>query len=299
MADEIEVAIEDVNKDDVKVEVEEETPEVSKEADKALEKTPEEGINELKQRLEAEKRAREEAERRAHEARVNAHKAQTETKDANYNLIVNAIETIKGRGDALKRAYAEAMNVGDYDKAAEVQEALVVNAGQLQELNRGKKAIKEQLEEAEKTPQIAPAPPSTPDLVEQMASRTSPRSAQWLRDNKENIRDERAIRKMFRAHEDAVDEGIAPDSDDYFEFIESRLGFNKGKEEPMSAASAPTQRRSASPPPAAPVSRGNSTRPNVVRLSREQADMAKMMGMSESDYAKNMLALQKEGKIHR
>lgn len=298
MSDEIEVAVEEPKKDEIKVEIEDDASKTPEVVDKSLEKTPEEGINELKQRLEAEKRAREEAERRAHEARVNAHKAQAETKDANYNLIVNAIETVKGRGEALKAAYREAMNVGDFEKVAEIQEAIAVNAGQLQELKKGKKAIKEQLQEAEKLPKIEQMPTSTPDLIEQMASRTSPKSAQWLRDNKDNIRDERTIRKMFRAHEDAIDEGLAADSDEYFEFIEGRLGFNRGEENPMSAASAPSQRRSA-PPPAAPVSRGNSTRPNVVRLTREQAEMAKMMGMSESDYAKNMLALQKEGKLHR
>jgi len=294
MSDEIEVAIEEPNKDEIKVEIESEAaPEP-----KVAEKTPEEGINELKQRLEMERKAREEAEKRAHEARISVQKAESEAKDANYTMIVNAIETIKGRGEALKTAYREAMSVGDYDKVAEIQEAIAINAGRLQELKKGEKAIKDQMEQDEKAPKIEPVPPSTPDMVEQMASRTSPRSAQWLRDNKDNIRDERTIRKMFRAHEDAIDEGISADSDEYFEFIEGRLGFNKQSESPMSAASAPAQKRSA-PPPAAPVSRGNSTRPNVVRLTRDQADMAKMMGMTEAEYAKNMLALQKEGKLHR
>lgn len=299
MSDDIEVAIEEAKKDDIKVEVDDES---TPEPEKAAEKTPEEGISELKQRLEAEKRAREDAERRAHEARISVQRAEHEVKDANYNLIINAIETVKGRGDALRGAYSEAMSVGDFDKAAQIQEAIAVNTGHLQELKKGEKAIKDQLKEAEKAPKIEAIPPSTPDLIEQMASRTSPKSAQWLRDNKSSIRDERAIRKMFRAHEDAIDEGLVADSDEYFGFIEGRLGIRKAPQEladdPVSDASAPAQRRSVSPPPA-PVSRGNSTRPNVVRLTREQAEMAKMMGMSESDYAKNMLALQKEGKIHR
>jgi phage I-like protein len=34
-----------------------------------------------------------------------------------------------------------------------------------------------------------------------------------------------------------------------------------------------------------------------VRLTREQADTARMLGMTEQEYAKNMLALQKEGKL--
>jgi hypothetical protein len=35
----------------------------------------------------------------------------------------------------------------------------------------------------------------------------------------------------------------------------------------------------------------------VVRLTREQREMADMMGMKPEDYAKNMMALKKEGKI--
>jgi hypothetical protein len=35
-----------------------------------------------------------------------------------------------------------------------------------------------------------------------------------------------------------------------------------------------------------------------VRLTREQAEMAEMMGMTPQEYAKNMLLLQKEGKMN-
>ena len=304
--EQMEVVFDDVEKkqdqpkdDEIKVEVSEEKPEepVKKETVEAI--APEDGINELKKRLEMEKLARQEAEKRAHEATKFAKQAHSETKDANYQLVVNAIETVKGRSDALKKAYAEAMSVGDYEKAATVQEALAVNASQLSELNRGEKAMKEQMEEAKEASKIRPVEPPKGDIVDQLAAAVSPKSATWLKSQRENIRSERDVRKMFRAHEDAVDDGIAPDTDEYFDFIESRMGIRQVREEAeesvMSAASAPAPRRPA-PPPSAPVSRG-SQRPNVVRLTREQVEMAKMMGMSEADYAKNMVALKREGKI--
>ena len=142
------------------------------------------------------------------------------------------------------------------------------------------------------------SPPIT-DPIEQMAQAVSPTSARWLRDNREILNNDRAIRKMFRAHEDALDEGIEPDTPEYFGFIEGRIGIHKVSMdggEPLSAASAPAPRKSVSPP-AAPVSRGNGTRPGVVRLTREQAETAKMMGMTEQEYAKAMLALREEGKL--
>lgn len=298
--DHVDVVIEEAEKakekpsDELEIEVidEKEPQEAPK-----TEVTPEEGINELKKKLENAETARREAEKRAHEAQVRAHKATAETKDANYNMILNAIETVKGRGEALKAAYAEAMNVGDFTKAAEVQEAIALNSGQLNDLKKGERSMKEQLKEAEEKAKVRPIEPPQGDMVEQIASSVSPRSADWVRSNRDILKNERAIRKMFRAHEDAIDEGIAPDSDDYFRFIEGRLGKQPPApvESPFSEAATQAPKRSV-PPPAAPVSR-SSPRQGVVRLTREQADTARALGMTEAEYAKNMTALQKEGKL--
>jgi hypothetical protein len=291
---------EESNDDELKVEVSDEK-EVAKAAEPEETKAvdPETGINELKKRLEIEKLARQEAERRAHEASQKAQRANSETKDANYQLVVNAIETVKGRSDALKKSYADAMNVGDFEKAASIQEVLAVNANQLAELKRGEKKMKEQMEAAEKQEEVRPVEPPKGEIVDQLAAAVSPRSAAWLKSNRDNIKTERDARKMFRAHEDAIDDGIEPDTDDYFSFIEQRMGLRTKEpvqeESPMSQASAPAPKKAPSPP-SAPVSRGGQ-RPNVVRLTRDQVEMAKMMGMTEAEYAKNMVALQREGKI--
>ena len=148
-----------------------------------------------------------------------AQKATSETKDANYQLVVNAIETVKGRAEAIKQAYSNAMSAGDFDKAAQLQEALAVNAQQLSELKRGKKAMKAEMETKEEKP--APEHSNEP-VIDQLARQVSPKSASWIRANRDTLDNDRMIRRMFRAHEDAVDEGIAPDSDEYFSYIENR-----------------------------------------------------------------------------
>jgi hypothetical protein len=279
-------------KEELEIEVVDEKP--KKEAKKP-EITPKEGIDELKKRLENERQARIQAEYQAQHARKQAEEAKTETQDANYQLVVNAIETIKERSESIKTAYAEAMSVGDFKTAASLQEALSINSSQLSELKRGEKAMKEKIEEQKS--EVKPIAAPNVHIADQLSQNVSPRSAAWLRDNRDTIKDERTARKMFRAHEDAVDEGLAPDSDEYFGFIEQRLGIRRNDEgdDALSEAAAPAPKRNLQPPPA-PVSRGNQ-RPNVVRLTREQVEMAKMMGMTETDYAKNMQALQREGKI--
>lgn len=285
---------------ELKVEIEEEKPEkVSKEpvkAEKVEEISPQEGINDLKKKLDAERQARIEAERRASEAKKEVHTAKNEAKDANYQLIVNAIDTLKERSETFKNSYAEAMSVGDFQKAASIQEALAINAAQLADLKKGEKAMKEQ-QEKDKAQKAEPVAPPTGNLADRLAETVSPRSASWLKSHRDTINNEKMVRKMFRAHEDAVDDGIEPDSDEYFGFIEQRLGLAREAEDTsvLSEAAAPAPRKTPQPPPA-PVSRSNA-RNNVIRLSRDQVEMAKMMGMTEADYARNMQALQREGKL--
>jgi hypothetical protein len=294
----IEVELEDPKKDDeLQVEVSDDVK-PNKKSVKSEEIAPEEGIQELKKRLEYEKQARIDAERRAQQANSQINKAYQEVKDSNYQLVTNAIDTVKSRAEMLKNAYRESMSVSDFDKAADIQQAMIENDRQLSDLKRGEKALKEQMEESNAQP-VRPVSPPAIDPIEQMAQAVSPASAAWLRDNRDTLKDDRSIRKMFRAHEDALDEGILADTPEYFGFIEQRLGVRRHEEEapePLSAASAPAPRRSVSPP-AAPVSRGNGTRPGTVRLTREQAETAKMMGMSEKEYATAMLALREEGKL--
>lgn len=305
MADEdhVEVSLEEAPKvekvdgEEIKVEVED-TPagksDTPKTEAKKQEVSADEGIDKLKRKFEVERQRAAEAERRAAEAEIYAQRASIVTKDANYQLVVGAIETVKGRSEALKAAYSSAMAAGDFDKAAEVQEALAVNAHQLSELSAGEREMRAQLEEAARQP-IKPMPRNEEPLVEQIAKSVSAKSASWLRSHKDALNDERAVKRMFRAHEDAIDDGIEPDSNEYFEFIENRLGLRREEAAEEAPEPAPTPKRSAPPPPA-PVSRGGQ-RPNVVRLSRQEAETAKMFGMTEAEYARNKVALQREGKM--
>jgi hypothetical protein len=258
---------------------------------------PEEGLETLKQRLESERAARVEAERRAQSAEQVVVATKNEAQDANLHLVTNAIETVKQNSAVLKRNYAEAMAAGDYAAAAEAQEQMSGNSAKLLQLEQGRIA----LENAPKQQVMQPVRPADP--VEALASQLSPRSAAWVRSNPQFARDSRLYAKMIAAHNLAVADGLSPDTDEYFETVESTLKMTRNaapaSDDPMSAAAQQVSRRT--PPPAAPVSRSGSTpgsRPNVVRLTSAEREMAQMMGMTEQEYAKNKLALQREGKLN-
>lgn len=263
--------------------------------------TPEDGIAELKARLEEEKKLRLEAETRAQHAQQTATKAAAEVQDSNLQLISGAIDKLKRESDYLKSNFKEAMTVGDYDTAAQIQETMSLNAAKLLQLQNGKASLEEKLA----NPQ--PATPQSNDPVERVASTLSPRSAAWIRAHPQCITDQRMYQKMVGAHNIAMADGYIVDSDAYFDAIEQQLGFKKApppqvddsEEVALSAAAAPVQKRTA--PAAAPTTRtasGTPSKSQVVRLSAEMREMASMMGMSPEDYAKNMVALKREGKLN-
>lgn len=261
------------------------------------------GINELKAQLERERLARVEAENRAREAAEAASKASGDVHDTNIQLISSAIDTVKRENSMLKTRFRDAAASGDADLMAEIQETMSMNAAKLMQLEAGKAQM-------EAKPKPVYEMPTPQDPVEAFASQLSPRSAEFIRKHPECVTDTRMNKIMISAHSLALSKGISADSDDYFNFIADALEmpapFRSARAEPqedsaLSEASTPTQRRSA--PPAAPVSRSapnnSGTRPNVVRLSKEEREMAQMMGMTNEEYAKNKLALEREGKLSR
>ena len=295
-AEQLEIPLDELEDKPQEAEVVVEAAEEEPKAVKKPEIEPDDAVENLKRKLEQERQARLQAEHHARLAAAQAEKAQSEVQDSNYHLIESAIETLRREKQLVKQQLAEAHAQQDFDRIAELQDELSKHTTDINDLQRGQKAMKQKAETRVNAVPPQPMPPPQGSMIDQIAAAVTPRSAAWINANRDTLNDDKTIRKMFRAHEDAVEDGIQPDSDEYFRYIEGRLGFDGGS----AREEAPPARRSA--PPAAPVSRGSNgmgSRPNVVRLTAEQREMAQMMGMTDKEYAQNLLALQKEGKIGR
>jgi hypothetical protein len=274
----------------------EETPKARETASAREREVPiEEGIEALKARLEDERKARMEAEKRAREAQEQAFRAYTEVETNERALVNNAITSLRRDQDVLKAQLREVMSIGDYDVAADIQLRMSRNEAELMQLEHGFREMqnKPQPRMPEQAPQYE---------VDMLINNVTPRSAEWLRRNRETLLDGRNVRVMRRAHEDAVDYGMIPESDEYFRFVEKRLNLNSEpsryaaeEESVYSAASAPVQRRSA--PPAAPVSRSAPTnsgpRPGTIRLNSDQVEAAKISGLTPKEYYEQMVREEK------
>jgi hypothetical protein len=252
-----------------------------KDVDKALKK--------LNKKLEEERKARMEAEAVARQATEQARVLHNEASDSNLHLVSGAIESVRRDQEILKSHLRDAMAIGDYDKAADLQEQMASNITNLRQLERGFDEMKQQ-------PRLQPQTASSSEVdVDYLINNVTPRSAEWLQRNREHVSDARAIRVMKRAHEDAVDYGIAPESDAYFQFVENRMGIggDSRKSIPevdnvMSSAASSTQRRSA--PPSAPVSRqpiDSPNRPGVIHLTAAEVEAARISGITPQEYYKN------------
>ena len=259
--------------------------------------TLEEGVDDLKQRLAAAEARAKAAEEAKHKAELDAHAARGTVQETNLQLVSNAIDTLRQSNEIAKANYKAAMSAGDYDAAATYQEEMSGHAAKLLQLEQGKQVL-------ESTPlPVAPVQRPT-DPVEAFAAQLSPRSAEWVRRHPQFVTDPRLNQKMIAAHNLAMADGIEADSDEYFSTIEGILRIQPRQssaqaESPMSEASSGTSRQSA--PPAAPVTRSGTatgTRSNVVRLTADQREMAQMMGMTDAEYAKNLVDLKKQGRIH-
>lgn len=271
----------------ITVEVEEETS-----VEKAV-IPPEDGIADLRRQLEEERTARQNAERAAYDAKRDAHQARNNEDETNVQLVSNAIDTLRRDDEILKQNYQYAMSQGNFSAAADIQQEMSGNAAKLLQLSNGLEAMKAR----PKTPEPRQAPS---DPVEAFAAQLSPKSADWVRKHPEYVKDAKLNRKMIAAHELAMADGMPVDSAEYFSAIEETLKIKAAPPQTDTSdeyAAKVTQRRDAAPA-AAPVSRGGSTRTNVVRLSAAEREMADMMGMKPEDYAKNKMALQKEGKLN-
>lgn len=282
----------------------------------------ERALNDLKKQYEhqrrvaeAEREARKQAEYYAQQQAQQVGYARTEVQDSNLKIILNAIDATEQQASLAEREYAEAMAANDWATAARAQRAIAQAETHLLQLQNGRQRLEETLQQpAEGSIYAPPVPnfePQIPqDPVEMYAEKLAPRSAQWLRAHPDAVQ---KIGKLTRAHQDAVEDGYTPESDEYFQFIESRLGYDSSSyQEPQQEsrrsdpAPQPNRRSLASAPVTS--SAGNMTSrssgsSNTMVLSPAEVEMAVLAEpelpreRAIESYARNKAFLIKQGKL--
>jgi hypothetical protein len=215
--------------------------------------------------------------------------------DAQYDAILNAINAAQAEAEAAQRDYTAAVANQEFDKQAEAQRKMARAEARLDRLEEGKEAFEERRKALKDKPveRRAPADP----FEAQIAALPDPAKV-WLRSHRDYMTDQRKNAKIQALHWDVMDEGHEAFSKEYFESLEVHLGLRQkpakkedDDEKDTPIVSAPVSRDA----PSMSSGRPASTR---VRLSPAQREAAKMAGVDEITYAKNLLKmeqLKKEG----
>jgi hypothetical protein len=251
---------------------------------------------------EAERRRAEAAEQRVGAATQEVEQYKTQAQTAEQKAVSNAIDAASRESESALHEYEAAMNAADYAAAGKAQAKIAKVAAQLVQFETAKAAIDAQA--ARQPTQVrVDTQQRQVDPTEVFLGSFSPRTQGWLREHRDLITQDGYGRpglsnKAMAAHYSAVAEGIAPESDEYFTFMEDKMAPPRREE----VEDPPVQQRRAAPV-SAPVSRDTPStngRTNTrIRLTPEQVEIARISGLTEAQYAENLTALKAEGKIGR
>lgn len=180
---------------------------------------------ELEARSEAQRVAKEDAQKRARvaqdeaaQARREADTARSQVASSNLDTVTTALASANTEAEAAKRDIKLAGEAGDYEAQANAYERLAAAKA----LSLRYDEAKADLEARKTQPQRQIS--STDPVEAYIQGRTEP-TANWLRGHKDFITDSRKNAKLTSAHWDAVGEGLAPDTDAYFEHVETFIGL--------------------------------------------------------------------------
>lgn len=282
-----------------------------------------------RQERETAERARRDAEARARDAEARAQQAdhaarQTQqvseraTAQAQLDAVTNALESQKGQMGRLKAAYASAMAEGDFTKAGDLQEQMSIVGAKIVQLETGRDALDQRIKAAptgDSAGDDRQQQPSEADRKEAYIRTMPPKVQDWLRGPiGDRYFSDRAFQQKIAAAAAYAQnvKSISPDSDQYIEFIETEVGLRQAPAQNQQTTNGQQPARGRDPDAAdggrrmtaAPAggSTAGSVRSNAdgstsVYLTGEEKDMARRMGVSEAEWAREKAAALKANQI--
>jgi hypothetical protein len=288
--------------DDFEIEVEDDTPEedrnkepmpeeiVKNLEDDELEEFSKEKAKQLKKVWHDERRAKEAALREREEAVALLQRFADENKTLKKNLhtgeqayVDSAKVAFERELEVAKREFKDAYDSGDSDRLTAAQENLLDVKLKLKQVENYRPKYEEDAGQPEKNVvntanndgwSVAP--------VEDAAPKVDPKAVAWQKRNSW-FGENRVMTSMaFGLHEDLVGEGVDPTSDEYY----SRIDKEMRRRFPENFEGSDKKR-----PATVVASAKRSTAPRKVTLTATQVSLAKRLGLTPEQYAKEMIKL--------
>lgn len=261
-------------------------------------------LNKLKYEYHEERRQREAAERMREEAVRVAQ--QVTGKNQEYEAIISRGEAalvgqIQERAkltlEQARNAYRNAYEEGDTDKIIETQERLYKAQAEFSEAEKYRNNLEQRFRAqplAQNNQQIAQQAAQQAARQPQVP-RPDPAAEEWAKGNEWFMKPghEEMTALAYGSHTAAINNGIKVNSPEYFEYIDNRVRSAfpeydwQDKRVDSRTASATANSRTSSV--VAPSSRNNGAKPRKVQLSATQVSLAKRLGLTPEQYAKQLL----------
>ena len=235
------------------------------------------------------------ARREADVARAEAQTARSQVADSELETVTTGLSAAKADADAAEAEYTRAYEAGDGPAMAMAQRKMAAAEARALRFDEAKSDLEiRRTRTADDTQRRTEAPrkqPRAPDPVEDLISRCSPKTGDWFRNHKEWAHDAATngprARKLDAAHATALADGIQPDTDAYFDHVETYLGLREqqhaanGSANGAARQAAPANKPRRQSVPVAPVNggggsggAGNGAGAITVSLSKTEAASA-------------------------
>jgi len=240
-------------------------------------------IKQLKFEYHEERRAKEEAARLQEEALKYAQQIQQEneklrkTLEEGEGVLVNQAKgRVAAELDKAKAAYKAAYETGDPDALIEAQEKLTMLQNEKIRYENYKPQPRQQQAPQPQYQQPTPQP-----------NRPSERALQWAQRNDWFEKDSEMTGYAYGLHEKLVKSGVAPDTEEYYNQIDNavRRVFPDRFDDVSFEETAP-QRQTGNV--VAPAARSGK-KPRKVQLTSTQVSLAKRLGLSNEQYAAQLM----------
>ena len=264
----------------------EEVPEVKTGKGKSEPTDP--GAKQLQEQLEAAQAAQRasddraaKAERDAAQARREAAEATTRSHALEGDIITGGLASAQAELAAAEAELERAGEAGDFKAMAKAQSRIGRASAQVVNLESGAAEIAER-----KPAKVEPAQeqvrqqPTDINVAIDTAANLFPAEKAWLKAHPDAFMPGPRNNELSVGYERAIKQGLVRGTPQYFEYLEDFMGYAKSDNQGSTSVQAPPSRND----------RDGTGRPsgNTIRLTPEQREIAKGMGVSEIEYARQV-----------
>ena len=248
--------------------------------------TEDEGVNVLKEQLEALRKANAEEVKRERDARIEAQRQRDEAErgrlaavnsqsQTETEAVQSGLSAAQAEQNAAKLALKTAGEAGDWEAVGEAQARIARAASDIREFERSAALLAERKTEeprqAQQQPQL--------DIMSSIDSNPQLLATErdWLKKHPEAYASRN--KELDVAYERAIKKGLSRGTPQYFKFMDEFMGYEETQtQDDDMAVSAPVSRND----------RGSDGRPSngKIMLTVEERDLAKSMGLTDIEYAR-------------